>query len=254
MPFSDVRIKDIRFTIRFSANQKHFESVNKKEHIVGLQLTGNALHTFNNHSFILKPNCIYFFNKDEDYVVDINDTGLSFSVHFTTFEPISLKSFCLPVKDNTKILNLLKKIEHNLNKENKTTAQTLSHLYELFSLFGEIYNGKYHPKDIILNEAREYINLHFKEHNCLDEAAKLYGVSRRRFCDIFSENFHITPHQYIVSRKIDIAKVLLSSGQFSVTDTAEYCGFSDVYYFSKVFKKETLCLPSKYIKIGGDGI
>ena len=47
---------------------------------------------------------------------------------------------------------------------------------------------------------------------------------------------------------IRLAKNLLSSGQFSVTQTAEHCGFSDVYYFSKVFKKETLCSPSKYIK------
>lgn len=247
MPFSEIRVQDISFTIRFSTNLKHFESTNKREHIIGLQLSGEALHTFADRSFTLCENSIYFFNKDEDYVVDEEGMGLSFSVHFTSTNPLSLKSFCLPVKDETKVLNILKKIEYEFNKKRKTTPEALSQLYKLFAVFGEIYNQKYHPKNAKLEEAREFINLHFKEKDCLDSAATLYGVSRRRFCDLFAENFHITPNQYIVSRKIDLAKTLLSSGRFSVSDTAEHCGFSDVYYFSKVFKKETLCTPTEYI-------
>lgn len=247
MPFSEIRVQDISFTIRFTNSLKHFESVNKREHIIGLQLSGSALHTFADRSFTLNKNNLYFFNKDEDYIVDEESTGLSFSVHFTTAEPLRLKSFCCPVKDETKILNILQKIEYEFNKKRKTTPETLSQLYKLFAVYGEIYNKKYHPKNVKLEEAREFINLHFKEKDCLDSAAVLYGVSRRRFCDLFAENFHITPNQYIVSRKIELAKNLLSSGQFSVSSVAVYCGFSDVYYFSKVFKKETLCTPSQYI-------
>lgn len=252
MPFTSLRVQDICFIIRFSTNQKHFESVNKKEHIIGIQLEGDSvLHTFADRSFALKKDMIYFFNKDEDYVVD-GDKGLSFSVHFTSVEPISTKSFCLPIRDNTKILNILQKIEYEFIKKGKTTPESLSQLYKLFSIFNDVYAKKYHPKNVRLEEAKEFINLHFKEKNCLDSVAMHYGVSRRRFCDLFSENFHITPNQYIVSLKIEFAKNLLSSGQFSVADVSELCGFSDVYYFSKVFKKETLCTPSKYIQKNGD--
>ena len=246
MPFTSLRVQDICFTIRFSTNQKHFESVNKKEHIIGIQLEGDSvLHTFADRSFALKKNMIYFFNKDEDYVVD-GDKGLSFSVHFTTVEPIPTKSFCLPVRDNTKILNILTKIEYEFNKKNQTTPESLSELYKLFALFGDIYRGKYLPKNQKLEEAKEYINLHFKEKDCLKTAAEIYGVSRRRFGDVFAESFHITPNQYINSRKIEHAKNLISSGQLSVGEVAEYCGFSDLFYFSKIFKKETGQTPTDY--------
>ena len=90
MPFSEIRVQDIIFTIRFSTNLKHFESTNKREHIIGLQLSGKALHTFSDRSFTLCKNSIYFFNKDEDYIVDEEGMGVSFSVHFGCFHPQTL--------------------------------------------------------------------------------------------------------------------------------------------------------------------
>ena len=246
MPFTSLRVQDICYVIRFSTNQKHFESVNKKEHIIGIQLEGDSvLHTFADRSFALKKNMIYFFNKDEDYVVD-GDKGLSFSVHFTTVEPIPTKSFCLSVRDNTKILNILTKIEYEFNKKNQTTPESLSELYKLFALFGGIYSGKYLPKNNKLEEAKEYINLHFKEKDCITGAATVCGVTPRRFTDLFRECYHMTPNRYLLQRKLDTAKQLLDMAELSLAHVAEMSGFSDVYYFSKVFKRELGVSPGVY--------
>jgi len=56
----------------------------------------------------------------------------------------------------------------------------------------------------------------------------------------------MTPNRYLVTRKVEYAKKLLLSKELSVTAVAELCGFSDVYYFSKVFRKETGIAPSLY--------
>ena len=83
------------------------------------------------------------------------------------------------------------------------------------------------------------MNLHFKEDDCIIKAAEKYGVTKRRFNDIFKQNFHTTPNQYIIDYKIGLAKKLLCSKELSIGDISNLCGFEDIYYFSKTFKKVT---------------
>ncbi len=247
MLFSDVRVKNIEYTIRFSSNQKTFESKNKNQHIIGLKCSGNATHTLADRKMHLNAGDIYFLNKDEDYLVEQTELGLSFSVHFTTFDPIDLKGFSIPAGDSAEILNLLERIERSFLK-NGTNAESLYLLYKLFTLFGEIYNRKYHPTDKKLMDAKEYMNLHFKDKDCLDSVVEQYGVSRRHFCDLFKAAYNVTPNRYLILKKIELAKNLLAGGELKVEETGELCGFSDVYYFSKTFKKQTGQTPVQFRK------
>jgi AraC-like DNA-binding protein len=73
-------------------------------------------------------------------------------------------------------------------------------------------------------------------------------VTQRRFSDIFKQNFHTTPNQYIINYKIDLAKKLLECRELSVLDVAYLCGFEDIYYFSKTFKKVTGQTASNFRK------
>ena len=81
-----------------------------------------------------------------------------------------------------------------------------------------------------------------------DAAAKNSSLSRRRFNDLFKNCFDITPNRYIINLKIDYAKGLLKSDYISVSQAAALCGFSDIYYFSKVFKKIEGCSPREYMQ------
>ena len=105
---------------------------------------------------------------------------------------------------------------------------------------------RYAGKDGRVAVAMDYIDSHFTEHDCLARAIADSGITARRFGDIFKNTVGITPNRYLVSRRIERAKELLSVEGLSVGDVAEICGFSDVYYFSKVFKSETGVAPSKW--------
>ena len=77
-------------------------------------------------------------------------------------------------------------------------------------------------------------------------------MSRKYFTKLFSTYYEVTPKQYLLNCQIDYArKLLLSSGEeYSVSDVAERCGFSNVYYFSKLFKQRVGITPSEYRRNG----
>ncbi len=62
----------------------------------------------------------------------------------------------------------------------------------------------------------------------------------------FSKYMKMSVKQYIIQKRIEVAKKLLEQG-YNVTFTSVNCGFSDIYYFSKSFKKYTGYSPSEYI-------
>ena len=247
MLFSDVRVKDIDWIVHFAPQSPQFTSRNRKNHIIGIKLSGAAEHLFSDRSFTLQENSIYFFNQSENYSVNILRESLAFSIHFTTFDPIDLPSFFLQINDRSQILRIMERIERQFRLHGHCTAGCLSDLYQLFAYFEEVHDKKYLPKGRI-HRAKEYINLHFEEKTCLQKAAELCGVTQRRFQDLFRESFHSTPNQYIISCKINLARKLLLAQELSVSQIAELCGFSDIYYFSKLFKKETGQTPSQFRK------
>lgn len=143
-------------------------------------------------------------------------------------------------------MKLIGRIEHLWTLRSSENLSLMSHMYKLCSDFGKMLNKKYSAADLRMLKAAEYIDEHFKENGCLDNAAALSGLSRRHFNDLFKAFYGITPNRRVINNKIEFSKRLLKTDSFSVSETANMCGFSDVYYFSKFFKKETGISPSKY--------
>jgi len=243
--FEDLKIKKLEFTIRYRSKMTEFPSRNKPYHIMGIQLSGSAEHYFHHQHFTINPNCVYFLNQKDDYDVKVLEPTEAFSVHFTTYEPIETPSFCVPTGNGSEIIKLLEKIEKKeINRSDELSM--IADFYTLCSRIRTVYKKSYVPKDKRMEEIAEYIHTHFKDKDCLEQAAKLCSLTRRRFNDVFKQYYNITPNRYLIDFKIDLAKKLLKTEYLSVSEIAERCGFSDLYYFSKVFKEETGFSPSKY--------
>ncbi len=73
------------------------------------------------------------------------------------------------------------------------------------------------------------------------------GVSRSRGYDIFHETFGINPKEYILRKKIDLAKQMLRK-EMAITTIAFDLGFSSSQSFATVFKKLTCSTPSSFRK------
>ena len=68
---------------------------------------------------------------------------------------------------------------------------------------------------------------------------------------LFQKELGVTPHKYLIDKRLQIAaEVLVNNGGSgsTIADIALMCGFRDPLYFSKMFKKKYGVAPSYYLK------
>ena len=68
---------------------------------------------------------------------------------------------------------------------------------------------------------------------------------------LFRQKTGFTPRDFIAKQKLDLAQHLLVNSELTISEIALRCGFSDVYPFSKFFKKRRGVSPSSYRKAKG---
>lgn len=95
-----------------------------------------------------------------------------------------------------------------------------------------------------------YIKDNYSQQITLDELAEIAGMSPKYFCRAFSELTGKTPMAYLNFYRIEIAGERLKLTDETVTETALNCGFNDLSYFARQFKKHKGQTPLKYRKNG----
>lgn len=80
-----------------------------------------------------------------------------------------------------------------------------------------------------------------------DEAARLH-MSPCWFIKNFKQIIGMTPMQYIVSKRLSMAKNLLISSNLPLSEISEMIGYDNPLYFSRLFKKHSGITPSDYRK------
>ncbi|WP_375752957.1 helix-turn-helix domain-containing protein [Vibrio sp. HN007] len=95
----------------------------------------------------------------------------------------------------------------------------------------------------------EYIDGNLEQPIKEGEIAKSYGYSVPYFSKIFKKHVGISFRDYVTSKRIKKAKTLLVQSVDEKTATIAYqCGYADVSYFSRIFKKKTGLTPIEYRK------
>lgn len=95
---------------------------------------------------------------------------------------------------------------------------------------------------------KRYIDEHFKENINLDMLAELTHSSKYYMVHAFSEEYGISPINYMISRRIEDAKQLLKNDDYSLALISRMLGFSSPSYFSQIFKKSVGMSPNEYRK------
>ena len=91
-----------------------------------------------------------------------------------------------------------------------------------------------------------YINEHYTQDISLTKMGEELHLNNNYLSQIFKQETGITFSKYIVNLRIEKAKELLITGNYSIGKTAQEVGFNDYFYFLKTFKKITGMTPRQY--------
>ena len=93
-----------------------------------------------------------------------------------------------------------------------------------------------------------YIRDNYDSQITLDELSEIAGMSPKYFCRAFSAMTGKTPIAYLNYYRVECAGELLKLTDNNITQIALSCGFNDMSYFSKQFKRYKNMTPSQYRK------
>ena len=82
----------------------------------------------------------------------------------------------------------------------------------------------------------------------LVELAAVAGYSANHFARLFKRAFGVSPHQYVLERRVERAKAILRDPRRSLAEVALECGFGSQAHFNTAFKAKAGITPGAYRK------
>ena len=131
-------------------------------------------------------------------------------------------------------------------------------------LFGDLLlslNRSIHEMENPVNLAEEkslyhsierYVEDHLAEDLTLDRIAREFFVSKFYISHLFKDTSGLSPHQYIVKKRLDAARSAIRSGT-DITKACRELGFKDYSTFYRAFQKEYGMSPKQYKELGTSG-
>ena len=95
-----------------------------------------------------------------------------------------------------------------------------------------------------------YIQKNFAQNLSLGTLAEQFGLNPSFCSQLFKRYFSSSFSSFLKDLRLERARILLNNETLSVQEVAGKCGFSDYYYFNKVFKKQFGITPAKFRKHG----
>jgi AraC family transcriptional regulator len=97
-----------------------------------------------------------------------------------------------------------------------------------------------------LKRVQDYVDAHIDQPIGLDEMSEAASLSRRHFARSFAAELGVTPHKWLMRRRLDRAQDLLVSTDQPVCDIAQVCGFSSQSHLTSLMRQETGTTPYRW--------
>lgn len=135
----------------------------------------------------------------------------------------------------------------------KSIAQTnsifLCRLLEWLDEYNTQQQTNYTPENtLIMENIMAYIDFNLGEDLSVETLASRAGFSAKHFRTLFHAHTGITPKEYILRKRLERAKAILSSSEISLNEISKSLGFASPYHLSAQFKKRFGAAPVSYRK------
>lgn len=215
--------------------------------------TSNIIINFSDGTVLnCGPNEVHYLPKNSNYRIEKVVSGGCWAVNFNLLEDLNEKPFNIKFRNHEAILKCFKDATIAWKeKKNFCDAIIRKCIYDIIVKIDREKRHTYTPikKQLLIKPAIDNIKRNFTENNLsIKDMAELCGISEVYFRRIFMDVYSITPKEYIINLRIDYAKHLLETEEFSVTEIATMCGYFEPCHFSREFKKHVGISPNEYAK------
>lgn len=124
-----------------------------------------------------------------------------------------------------------------------------AHLIKNHSSYSHTFNT--YADGLSINKLRfvlEYIQENLDKKISLHELSNFSDMSVHYFKQLFKTSTGLPPYQYIIQKRVELAKNLLKRGDLTIAEIALACGFSHQSNFTYHFKRLTGLTPGKFKK------
>lgn len=229
-------------------------SVNKHHHDsweIVYCTSGNGIFEFDNCALEYSEGDIVVIPQ---YIVHSNDSVKGFTnIHINLANATFPYKSAIKISDDTgkHILNAFNDAYYYYNTDISKKTLILSALGNLLANFIiAFHNSK--PLTHIVEVIKDNIVNNFPDSNYeLDTYMKTLPFSYDYLRKLFKSEIGATPHGFLTAMRMQAAEKLLctmENEEYNVTKIAQMCGYDEVLYFSRVFKKQFGCSPYHYAK------
>ncbi len=134
-----------------------------------------------------------------------------------------------------------------LSRISQRKLQALTNLTDLiiksFWADGLVYANR----SMLSVKIERYIEARLREKISVDELCAEFFLSKNALYRLFSTEFKTTVHEYVLEKRIRLAKSLLRNDPTRpLAQISDDCGFSDYNYFIRAFRKTTGTTPHQF--------
>ena len=194
---------------------------------------------------------IIFIPEGLEYTHQSIEPSEIIAIHFNASELHNCPPFMLNPLDSRNFRHLFNQLYYSWSENPEpSNVSVMAITYKILELMINDSNAQLMGvSSQVLLKAIKYMHQKFSSSDLsINECAEAAGISEIYLRKLFKQKLKTSPSRYLCDFRIANAKNLLSSGYYSIMETAVRSGFSCPSYFCKIFKKYAGVSPLTYIR------
>lgn len=211
------------------------------------------VHPGQRHEFVTRRQAAIYSELTFSYENDHGSLQIPFAGLLRLYSGINVRPMedrTLSAEERQTLYNMMIQITDYLNSSAPSSSyyvhRALTHILDFL-----IEHCARHsvPPDLVdsrFTRVRFWLEEHYLESVSMDQLARMAGVTKSYFFRAFKKAFGMPPLAYQQMLRIEAAKTLLRATTLNCAEVAERAGFTDVYFFHRIFKKHTGFTPKQF--------
>ena len=232
---------------QFAPGERHCTRV-ARENVLILMLEGTLHFTEEDREETLRPGDYYIQKQGLRQSALRPSDAVYFFVHFDGAMSDAQTPASLAHRGTFDIQTIYP-IADKLCRGETLRAEPRAYLTSLFlTILSDLHRSNRTPDETVTlaESVHAYLSEHFCDPIDIASLSARFSYSGAHIIRVFRRHYSMTPHAYLLSRRIDYAKILLSTTDRPIADIATLSGFSDLTTFWRAFRSKAGASPKEW--------